>query len=99
MAGVKGMHDRLSTSPAYAEKVRARIKAGGIVDRLHKHVLGKVEMTSSQVSAALGLLNKVVPNLAQVEHRGEIEHSYVARVPELSASTEDWAKQHAPSVQ
>lgn len=71
MAGVKGMHERLSTSPAYADKVRARIRAGGIVHRLEQHVLGKVEMTASQVTAALGLLRKCVPDLATVEHTGK----------------------------
>ena len=70
MAGVKGMHQRASRSAAYAEAVRARIRAGGIVDRLEKHVLGKVEMSASQVSAALGLLKKVVPDMASVEHSG-----------------------------
>lgn len=62
MAGVKGMHQRASKSKAYAEAVRARIRAGGIARRLEDHVLGKVEMTASQVTAALGLLKKVVPD-------------------------------------
>ncbi len=70
MAGVKGMFERSSRSPAYAEAVRARIRAGGIVKRLEDHVLGKVEMTATQVSAALGLLRKAVPDLASVEHSG-----------------------------
>lgn len=72
MAGVKGMHTRLSTSPSYAEKVRARIKAGGIVHRLQKHVLGEVNMSASQVTAALGLLRKVVPDVSHMEHSGEV---------------------------
>lgn len=71
MAGVAGMHKRASTSAAYAEAVRARIRAGGIARRLEDHVLGKVGMTSSQVSAALGLLRKVVPDLSAHEHKGE----------------------------
>lgn len=96
MAGVKGMHSRLSTSPAYAEKVRARIKAGGIVFTLQQHILGKREMTGSQVAAALGLLAKVVPNLAHMEHSGEIEHNYVARVPGVAESTETWAANYVP---
>lgn len=70
MSGVKGMHDRLSRSPGYAEAVRSRIRAGGIVNRLEQHVLGKVEMSASQVSAALGLLRKCVPDLASMEHTG-----------------------------
>lgn len=67
MAGVKGMHARQSTSPTYAAKVRARIKAGGIVFCLHEHIVGKREMTSSQVTAALGLLRKVVPDKSEAD--------------------------------
>ena len=70
MAGVKGMHQRVSTSAAYAEAVRARIRAGGIAKRLESHVLGKVEMTASQVQAALGLLKKVVPDQHHTELTG-----------------------------
>lgn len=70
MSGVKGMHQRLSTSTVYAEAVRARVRAGGIAKRLEGHVLGKIEMTSSQVTAALGLLRKVVPDLSATELSG-----------------------------
>lgn len=67
------MHARLSTSPTYAARVAARIKAGGIVFTLQEHILGKREMTSSQVTAALGLLRKVVPDQTKIEatHRRE----------------------------
>ncbi len=71
MSGQKGMHERFSRSPTYAEAVRARIRAGGIVKRLENHVLGRVEMTSSQVTAALGLLRKSVPDLSAIEHTGK----------------------------
>jgi hypothetical protein len=68
MAGVKGMHKRASTSPAVADAIRSRIKAGQIADRLTKHVLGETEMTQTQVSAGLGLLKKVCPDLSATEH-------------------------------
>lgn len=64
------MHQRVSRSAAYAESVRARIRAGGIAKRLEGHVLGKTEMTSSQVQAALGLLKKVVPDQQHMELTG-----------------------------
>jgi hypothetical protein len=64
------MHKRVSTSAAYADAVRARIRAGGIAKRLEQHVLGKVEMSASAVTAALGLLRKVVPDLQAHEHTG-----------------------------
>lgn len=72
MAGVKGMHKRASTSAAYADAVRARIRAGGITKRLEGHVLGKVDMSATQVSAALGLLKKVVPDLTATELTGPL---------------------------
>lgn len=71
MAGVKGMHARSSTSPATADAIRSRIQAGVIADRLVKHVLGEQEMTKTQVSAGLGLLKKVVPDLSTVSGPGE----------------------------
>ena len=74
MAGVKGMHKRASTSAAYAESVRARIRAGGIAKRLEKHVLGDVEMSSTQVQAALGLLKKVVPDQQHIQHANDPEN-------------------------
>lgn len=98
MAGVKGMHKRLSTSPHYAEKVRARIRAGGIARRLEDHVLGKIQMSSSQVQAALGLLRKVVPDLASVDHQGQVEHHYVARIPDIATSVSEWKQQYSPLI-
>ena len=86
MAGVKGMFDRQSRSPAYAESVRARIKAGGITKRLEDHIVGKVQMSTSQVTAALGLLRKVVPDRASTEITGKdggaVKVEVVTGVPE-----------------
>jgi hypothetical protein len=71
MAGKPGMHARRSTSPTYAEAVRSRIQGSVIADQLQKHVLGAVEMSPTQVSAALGLLRKVAPDLASTELKGD----------------------------
>lgn len=78
MAGVKGMHQRASKSAAYAEAVRARIRAGGIAKRLEEHILGKLDMSSTQVQAALGLLKKVVPDQ---------QHTTLANDPENPIGT------------
>ena len=98
MSGVKGMHARLSTSPSYAEKVRARIKAGGILDLLQKHISGKRKMEQSQVAAALGLLRKVVPDVSAVEHSGEVTQNHVARIPAVQQNSEQWQQQHSPDA-
>ena len=38
-----------------------------LINRLTDHVFGKVNMSVSQVRAALGLLKKVIPDLKQVD--------------------------------
>ncbi len=43
---------------------RRKIRDSGIVDALIQFVEGKRDMSSSQVSAALGLLKKAVPDLS-----------------------------------
>jgi hypothetical protein len=39
-----------------------------------------------------------VPDVAHVEHSGEINHNYVARTPEIASSTESWQEQHSPAT-
>lgn len=93
MAGVKGMHDKLSTSPAYAEKVRARIKAGGIVHRLQKHVLGEIQMSPSQVAAGLGLLRKVVADVSHVEHSGDVNvNTFAVPLTQAMEESPEWER-------
>jgi len=76
MAGVKGMHKRASTSPEYAESLRARIDAPRIAKALLEHIAGKREMAATQVTAALGLLRKVLPDLSSTEMKGQIDHTH-----------------------
>lgn len=54
------------------EIVRERIRTSMIALRLTDHVLGKIEMSATQVSAALGLLRKTLPDLQAVAHSGHI---------------------------
>ena len=98
MAGVKGMRNRMSTSPDYADRVRARIRAGGIAKLLEKHIQGAREMSASQVTAALGLLRKVVPDVSAVEHSGEVTQNHVARIPAVQQNSEQWQQQHSPDA-
>lgn len=49
------------------EQTRAKIQAAQLINRLQGCVFGKVEMTSTQVTAALALLKKVLPDLKQEE--------------------------------
>ncbi len=70
MAGKPGMHKR-ALNPARAEEIREKIRATLIVKALEEHVLNGKEMSSSQVSAGLGLLKKAVPDLGAIELTGK----------------------------
>jgi len=78
--------------------IRAKIQTHQLVRRLTEHVNGKVKLEATQVSAALGLLKKVMPDLSATEHSGEIVRSYVIRAPEPVKSTEEWQQRNAPST-
>jgi hypothetical protein len=72
------------THKAYPERARDRIKAGMLMRRLHDFVVAtpldddylEKMMTSSQVTAAKTLLAKVLPDLKQTEHTGDINHHH-----------------------
>jgi len=51
----------------HQQSVREKIRASQLVNRLENHVLDDLELTSSQVTAALGLLRKCVPDLQSTE--------------------------------
>lgn len=54
--------------PQRQDELRTKIEAQKLIARLQDHVLGKVELSASQVSAARTLLNKALSNApAQVE--------------------------------
>lgn len=54
-----------------SDEHRTKIANSQILKRLIDHVEGKVEMSASQVTAGLGLLKKVMPDLSHTEHTGE----------------------------
>lgn len=59
-------------------------------------------MPAAAVTAALGLLRKIMPDTAQVEHTGEVKHDYVLRVPPAVENVAEWQRQHSenkPTVQ
>jgi hypothetical protein len=74
------------------EKVRERMRTTMLVRRLTKHVLGKVDMSATQVTAALGLLKKTLPDLNAIEHTGEIKHRDVSDQP---LTAEQWEERYS----
>ena len=61
MAGKKGMHGN-KLRCIHQDEIKKKIRAALIVKRLEDHILNDKEMTSSQVSAAGKLLDKIVSN-------------------------------------
>lgn len=57
----------------HPEEVKEKIKTSQIINRLNSFVNGEIEMSAPQVTAALGLLKKTVPDLSAVEHSGKID--------------------------
>lgn len=81
--------------PWTPEVVRQRIKVSEIISRLHKHLEGGCEMSSTQIKAAEILLRKAVPDLASTQHTGEVTHLYVMALPAANESTLEWQRSHA----
>lgn len=72
------------------DQTRAKIQAALIIGRLQDCVIGKIELTPVQVSAAKILLGKILPDLQSTENKTEVTMSNVVALPERAASTEDW---------
>ena len=65
--GAKNMPRGIKLNPKHSAMTRAKIQTTQIINRLHKLVMGDVEMKPTQVTAALGLLKKTLPDLSAVE--------------------------------
>jgi len=52
------------------EETRAKIQTSQLINRLEDHVLNNLDLKPTQVNAALGLLKKTLPDLANVELSG-----------------------------
>lgn len=53
---------------------RVKIKNSNILNALVEHVEGKREMSSTQVTAGIALLKKVMPDLANIQHSGDAQN-------------------------
>jgi hypothetical protein len=53
------------------DEVRAKIKAGNLINRLEKHIGGEIVLETSQIKAIEILLDRSIPKLSSVELTGE----------------------------
>ena len=72
------------------ENTRKKIQASQLINRLTDHVLKDLELTATQVTAALGLLKKTLPDLSNVTLDGNIDSRTTLIVKDLTgANTRD----------
>ena len=70
---------------------RSKIKMTVLLNHLGDHAAGKREMSATQVQAAQILLRKVMPDLAAIEHSGEVTQTYIVS-PKLP--NEEWEEKY-----
>ena len=71
-AGRKSKGNHLN--PTAIKEIRAKIKSHHIIKRLNLYIDGEIELPGPAVTAALGLLRKVIPDLSAVQHSGDDEN-------------------------
>jgi hypothetical protein len=74
------------------EEHRTKIANSKILNRLIDHVEGNCDLTSTQVTAALGLLRKVMPDMTESKSDVTVEHRSVMRMPEPAKDGAEWLK-------
>jgi hypothetical protein len=69
---------------------RSKIANSQVLNRLIDHVTGAPILEPSQVTAAVALLKKVMPDLQSVESKSEVTMRNVVEMPAPAKSVEDW---------
>lgn len=83
-------------NPEHDERTRAKIQTSQIINRLNSFVAGQVELTAAQVTAALGLLRKTIPDLTATTIEGgdkPLVHQVISSEP---LTPEAWAERYKP---
>lgn len=70
-------------NPKHDEATRQKIQTSQLVNRLQDFILGDAKMEKSQVTAALGLLKKTLPDLSAVTMDGSLGLRHESALDEL----------------
>ncbi len=73
---------------------RDKIAKSNIVNRFIKASLGEITVDSVQAGLLIAAVRKIVPDLAAVEHTGEVQQTYVAMMPSSVADLQEWRRLH-----
>jgi len=77
----------------HPDEIKEKIGKSQILNRLIKFVNGEIEMAPHQVTAALGLLRKAIPDLSAAEIKHDATQSYIDAI--RAASTERHRTDHS----
>jgi hypothetical protein len=58
----------------HSDEIRAKIQTSQLVNVLEKHVFEGTELKKTQVSAAIALLRKTIPDLQSIEGGLDLHH-------------------------
>ena len=72
------------------EEHRVKIANSSILNALMEHAMGQREMSGTQVTAAIALLKKVLPDMTESKSDVTVEHRSVMRIPEPAKDTTEW---------
>lgn len=75
-----------------SDEHRVKIQNSNILNALIEHVNGQRDMSSSQVTAGIALMRKVLPDLQSTEITADVVATVVSSKP---LTAEEWAAQHA----
>jgi hypothetical protein len=87
---------RKTPSFLLTDEHRGKIQNSSILNCLIEHAQGMRDMTATQVTAAIALMRKVLPDLSAVDHSGDVTTSYVMRAPLPATNIDEWQKTNAP---
>lgn len=68
--------NKVKLTEAWREKIRASM----LINRLQNHVVGRIEMSQTQLRAAEVLLKKCLPDQQHIEHANDPENPLVPLV-------------------
>lgn len=75
------------------ENTKAKIKASQLVNFLQNHVLTGNDVKKTQITAAVALLKKVLPDLATVDGTMNVTHRHEDVLTELEAAAGEVTQQ------
>lgn len=81
---------------SHDDNTRAKIQTSQIINRLTKHVFGEIDLAPTQVSAALGLLKKSLPDLQSIEMTAEVTEKRVVSAEPLSI--DEWQNRYGSDL-